>query len=246
MVRFLVILMSLCALGAQVAQHPDAAAAPTTSAPAVGMDQLRKWVEELGDLEATRREAAYDRLLELNRSDLSELQRVAAGFRPLTPSRSIALQQVVEHLYLKGEKYEANDTAGFLGVRLGDVIEWEAAGQDTKPGPHTGVMIAGRMAGFGGFQALRDGDIIVAVADRPATLISSLESLRVVIQSFSAGQMIHLQVIRQGRYIRTSAVLDGTPVLVGQSTLEELLLQRREKAEEYWRTHFADLMGEGH
>ncbi|MCC6424885.1 MAG: PDZ domain-containing protein [Phycisphaerales bacterium] len=240
------ILVCLCAVGAQGAQHLDATTAPATmptTSPTVQLEQLRQWVTALDDAEATNREEAFGLLLGLNRADLPALRGVAGEFHPLSPSQAAALHQVVVHVYLTGEKYEANRQAGFLGVRLGDVIELNSSTGDEPPaGPRAGVVIIDRMPGFCGYRALRDGDIIVAVTDRPATLISSLENFRAVIQSFAAGQTIHMQVIRQGRLVRTEAVLDGTPIQADQMPLEKMLHDRQENAEIHWQKQFGALL----
>jgi len=239
--RRIIILTCLCAVCAQGAQRLDATTAP--AAPDVQLEQFHHWVADLNDADAARREEAFGRLLGLNRADLPALRQVAGEFQPLSPSQAAALRQVVVHVFLTGETYEANRTAGFLGVRLGDVIEFNTAGDDRQSaGPRAGVVIIDRMPGFCGYRALRDGDIIVAIADRPATPILSLETLRVVIQSFAAGQTIRMQVIRHGQMVRTEAVLDGTPLQVNQATLEDILRQRQEKAQEYWNRHFGGLL----
>jgi S1-C subfamily serine protease len=214
-----------------------------TSAPTAQLEQIRDWIKDLDDADSARREEAFGRLLGLERADLQALRHAAGGFLPLSPAQAAALHQVVVHVFLTGETYEANRTAGFLGVRLGDVVELNLAAGDQQPAnQRSGVVIIDRMPGFCGYQALRDGDIIVAITDRPATLISSLENLRVVIQSFAAGQTIHMQIIRQGQLVGVQAVLDGTPVQVNQMPLEQMLRDRQTKAEKYWWEHFGELL----
>lgn len=248
MIRQAAILTCLCAFCALGAQRPDATTAPATApttAPTAQLEQFCQWVSELNDADAGKREAAFERLLGMKRADLPVLRRAAEGFRPLSPAQAAALRRVVVHVYLTGETYEANPAAGFLGVRLGDVIDLNSGLEEGRnAGPRMGVVIIDRMPGFCGYGALRDGDIIVAITDRPATAIGSLESLRVVIQSFAAGQTIHMEVIRQGRRVRTAAVLDGTPLMVNQAPLEDMLRHRQEKAEEYWRQHFGVLLAQ--
>jgi hypothetical protein len=123
----------------------------------VEKEQLRRMFLELDHPDGRMREKARERLMELRRGDLPALAEVIGEFRPLEPQTVALLKEIVTHVYLSEDNYE-KEAHGFLGISM----PRQNDGEDRMQ-----VMVESRMPGFGGFAALRDGDVILDIADSP-------------------------------------------------------------------------------
>jgi hypothetical protein len=153
---------------------------------------MRRAFDDLADSDAGVRESARAALMGLDRRYLPSLQKLVDQQRPLRPSQASVLRQIVTHVYLAGEPYPSDRTAGFLGVRMsatavrldtpdpaaaaaggeqegnnngnGNNANDGNAGSDVAP---MGVVILERLPGFVGHRMLLDGDVVVGIDERP-------------------------------------------------------------------------------
>ena len=145
---------------------------------------IQQWFADLTDRDADVRETATDRLMQLTRGDLPSLRHVVEQARPLAPTQSEVLHDVVVHVYLSGETYDADWTRGFLGVTQmpgtsavavpdPDAGDAPAAAADPAApgnplaGQEWGVPVGDRLPGFCAYGVLRTGDIILAIVNPP-------------------------------------------------------------------------------
>lgn len=196
-------------------------------------EPIHAWLDELGHKEAAVREEARTKLLGLKAVDLPELVKIVNQSRPLIPSQTAVLREVVTHVYLTGRPYDADRGKGFLGVQMRDTTL--PAGDEAASAVRPGVCIDKRMPGFTGFAKLRDGDILLSIADPIRRSVQGGESFRQAILRLSAGQTIQLEVLRQGKIVNLSLTLDPRPVeLERERSIESLLQQREMEAQAYW------------
>lgn len=163
---------------------------PVTTRPAT---LLREWLIDLADTDPSVRERARFNLMGLHREELDLLRELVVDSRPLAPSQSAVLHDIVLHVYLAGDAYPRNVRSGFLGVMLENVrqpaffrAEQDAAAAappdegaadkeasapapaEAKPlepqePPVQGVLIKDCVPGFCAFRFLRPGDLVMAV-----------------------------------------------------------------------------------
>ena len=149
----------------------------------------------------------------LSPEDLPALKRLAADNRPMLPSQSAALKDIVSYIHLHGESYP-NEPGGFLGVTYTENVDGKD--DDTV----NGVEIRHRILGFA-YRALEEGDVVLRVeppavefpADglaprRPRPLvverrvsveIHHTNDFADTIRQCSAGDTVVLEVLRRGR-----------------------------------------------
>src|SRR5688500_9245070 len=168
----------LIAMTASVAPAAPAAPAtqpttqPKTQSP-VAAQQLTAWFAELGDPDADVRAAAFSKLLGLSRDDLAGLRTVVEAARPVSPAQGAALHDVVIHVYLGGEPFDADRESGFLGVRsLQPDLDALHLGGEPALGQDGGVPVGERLPGFCGFRGLRGGDVILGIVAPRATRLA--------------------------------------------------------------------------
>src|SRR3954468_24023128 len=118
--------------------------------------QMKTMFLELEHPDGKIRERARERLMGLKRDDLKMLAKVVGEFAPLEDQMVDTIKEIVTHVYLSEDVYD-NEQKGFLGITM------------PRPGDEDRmqVMVESRMAGFGGFAALRDGDVILDVLGQP-------------------------------------------------------------------------------
>jgi hypothetical protein len=210
---------------------------------------MRKAFAELGDSDATVRDAARQSLMGIERRYLPALQRLVADARPLLPSQAAVLRQIVVHVYCAGEPYDADDNFGFLGVRMQPtaVSVRPAADDDFEgPLPQYGVVIVERLPGFIGNRMLLEGDVILGIAERPEIQFRTDMAFSYAVRDTGAGRTINFYVLRRGRLVKVPVKLDPRPVGgLDLPNVDVLSAQRRQKAENYWRESFAPLLKEG-
>jgi len=220
---------------------------PTSQpAPAAGASRpIARWVKELTSSDAAVRDAARNKLMDLRRKDLLELRRAVEQSRPLVPSQTMALRQIVEEVFLSGEDYKKDPSHGFLGILMDDAtMALRDTTQQTDVRPSPGVVVADRIPGFCASRMLLDGDLILGTSD-PPQVFNSAEDLRLAISSVDPGTVVHLQVLRHGQVVRVPLKLDCKPMEADNIPDAENFRRRRaEKFEDYWRQTFGPLLKE--
>jgi hypothetical protein len=218
--------------------------------------KMRKAFADLAHSQAEVRDAARNELMGFERRYLTTFQRVVEQNRPLLPSQAAVLRQIVTHVYLAGEPYQANDNRGFLGVRMqattvsqrvAPPVEGNPA-ELIEPLPQTGVVIVERLPGFVGARTLLDGDVILAIAESPQIQFGSGMAFSNAIAATTPGSTIHFHVLRRGRVVKVPVVLDARPTAAenqDQAAMDALDQQRRQKADTYWRESFGPLVRDG-
>ena len=228
----LVLAATLLALGAAPASQP--ATAPSTG------EAVRTWYLQLADPDPDVREQARINLMGIKRRDLDTLEKVVAENRPVQPSQAAVLYDIVMHVHMAGEPYQAaNAAGGFLGMR------WELAEQDFWTDP-PGVIVSQRLPGFCSYRMLRTGDVIVGIAEMPEVQFASRNDFTSVIQRFAPATKLTFVVLRGGRLQQVPITLDARPAVAVQGRPQEHMnafeAERQNKAEAYWSRAFAHLV----
>src|SRR5688572_21031812 len=83
--------------------------------------EIERSLAELANDDPNLRDAARINLMGMSRADLGKFRDVVEKSRPLAPSQSAALHDIVIHALLASEPYEKNLGIGFLGVQLDDL-----------------------------------------------------------------------------------------------------------------------------
>lgn len=227
--------VALAAATSQPTTHP-------TTAPA----DLRLMARSLSDLaspDAEVREVARTQLMRLTRPDLNSLQRLVERSQPLAPSQAAALRQIVREVYLAGEDYEKDPTKGFLGILMDkSALGTRDLQQPNDIAPVPGVVVEDRIPGFCASRMLRDGDIILGMAEPPQPF-NSPNDLQLAIAGLEPGSVVRLQVLRHGQLIEVEVTLDSRPLEAdGMDSAESFRDRRAKKFEEYWQANFTNLL----
>ena len=275
-----VLLVGLCIFVPGPAVHAEVETSETTAQRPADSDtqaRIRRSFAELADGDAAVREKARTTLMGMERPDLPLLEKVVAESRPLLPSQTAVLREIVTHVYLAGEFYEANGNFGFLGVRMtsfrlpidqliipgvGVPPNFELLRQQQeenavppgddpppdKPAPQPrrkrGIVIVHRFVGLAGNLMLRDGDIIVGIADRPEVDVDNDYAFAEAVKETGAGSTVRLSVLRQGRLMRIAVRLGPRPEVADRSAVavEQFERDRKDKAKRYWQKAFLPLL----
>jgi hypothetical protein len=261
--RHITIASSLCAsLFALLAAEPASAPIPATQ-PVVAIDaadqrqahvaKVTRWWADLNHQDPVIREAARAGLMGLSRMDLPALREIVSESRPLSPTQTVLLREIVSQVFLSGEPYPTEGKYGFLGVRPSEVSmtsqdDVPALGdRGNDPNAIYGVVIVERMPGFCGARGFLDGDVILGIVERPSVPMHEPLEFTNAVKFMGAGETVHFQVLRQGQVIRVAITLDPRPSaaedVVGK--IQELLQLRQKTANEYWEKKFAPLLKEG-
>src|SRR5688500_12404510 len=107
--------------GAKKADGSKPAGEPAAAAPAQEPELVRSMrvaLAGLADSDPRVREQSRIQLMGMERRNLPAFQQVVERSRPLRPAQAVALREIVNHVYLAGEPYVANEHQGFLGVKL--------------------------------------------------------------------------------------------------------------------------------
>jgi hypothetical protein len=246
--------ISLCVSAAPDASPTSAPATNPTTRPAEqaaphDLASIKKSFAELANPDSTIRSVALTRLMSLPADALPLLHKVVEEGRPLVPAQATVLRQIVTQVFLSGEVFESNSADGFLGVHMDTVaLNYGDAAPEDHPGVSSGVVVTDRMPGFPGARMLHDGDVILAILERPGVSLGSAAEFSIAVKSMGAGATIHFQVLRRGQVIQVPIKLDARPVEADPFLIDEflkLLNRRRARADEYWSTHFAAMVKEG-
>lgn len=224
---------------ADPATQPAAATHPKDRAATIG-----QWVKDLADTDPNVRDKARLELMGLDRVELDTLRDKVAASRPLRPGQVVALQDIVNQVFLATEPDDpADGDSGFLGVQPAPSgVEVTPAPGVRADGMQVGVAVAARVPGFCGYRMLEDGDIILRLnSDRPHDFRNPTD-LSTVVSGQRAGDTVTLDVLRRGRLIQVRITLDQKPAWVGRSTPLDALGPRLRRASDYWDQVFAPLL----
>jgi hypothetical protein len=207
---------------------------------------IRQWFADLANADPAIRADAMTHLMGLASSDLITLKNVVREYGPIEPAQATVLRTIVTQAFLAGEDYHGKPDVGFLGVRMdttGTGFHDVTTGATTKAKP--GVVIVERMPGFAGARMLRDGDVILALRDRPDTPLGDTNQFSDAIRQFKPGTIVHFQVLRQGEITDVPIKLDSRPLEADPGFgMDEFIEARQRRADEYWSSDFAPLVKE--
>jgi hypothetical protein len=220
---------------------------PASDRPGVGDEkqievlEVRKMFLELEDADPRVRERARERLMGLGREDLKVLMKVVGEFAPLEEQMVGSIKEIVTHVYLSEDQYE-KEGKGFLGIvmpRPGDEDRMQ-------------VVVDGRMPGFGGYAALRDGDVILDVVGQPLPQPLDRDVFIDVIKAMRPESVVKLKVLRQGAVRVVAVKISARPAEKAainaqayEAKVQELLYRRGEEAEKYWKESFGEVVSGG-
>ena len=209
------------------------APAPTTQ------PNLRAWFDQLADPDPDVRDAARLNLMDIPRRQLTELERVVRESQPIRPSQAAELHDIVTHIYIAGEPYAPDSTgAAFLGVR------WNQNLQESISTDPPGLVVAGRVKGFPAYQALRDGDVLVGIKEKPELSVTNATSFGNGLKLLPPGTRLTLRVWRNGQLLSRAVTLVARPAWAEQGRTVDGQKEREERAEDYWEETFGKLLGE--
>jgi hypothetical protein len=233
---------------------------PATQPSAPGA-QVARWFDDLAASDPQVRETARVALMGLSCDELGILRLLVEKNRPVTPSQSAVLCDIVMHVYLAGGDEDRYANIGFLGVMLDNLpmpvtvnAVDDVANSSDPSQVVTGVLIQETVPGFCGFRFLHSGDVVLGVymrqkvADGPEaeqlqpTPIDTI--LRPLIQRTPPGEPLTLQVLRQGRVMKVSFPLDAAPRVAGLGRDEVTAYKnaRLDAARRYWEFAFEPLL----
>ncbi len=228
---------------------------PATPRAPVAAETLAGWFDDLAASDAAVRDKAFSALLFLHRHDLGTLRAVVEKGRPVAPSQAAVLHDVVTHVYLTGETYDADPRAGFLGLLFPLVESVEVPGADANPKANAdandidpaptrrGVPIENRLPGFCAFRMFRDGDVVLGIVDPMPRRLRDWSELSLTVQTFRGGQTITFEVLRRGQLLEVPIQLDARPVNPNERTwADDIIPSREAAAEEYWNERFLPLV----
>jgi hypothetical protein len=227
--------------------------APPSTSPAEPQAVLKAALLQLSDRDPAVRDSAREQLMALPAGDLPLLRIAIEALRPLPPGDADALRDIVEHVYLSGEDKDGNSKQGFMGILMS---AWQgiASDDDSDPQQPLGVVVEMRLPGFDAYRVLRDGDIILAIAvdGSDPVPVRSAERIIEIVKTLSAGQHVHLDVLRNGRRIQTTVTLDPRPQELSPlnpnqpvERLDDYRQAQEAKAQAFWLARFAQVVDDG-
>ena len=219
-----------------------------TTAPATApAPPVAAWFAQLGDPDPTVRDAAREQLMGLSVDALPVLREVVrAG--PVRPAQAAALYEVVRHVLLAGEEYDADDARPDRFI-MGQ--SWPTAVREAADRP--GVPVVDRWPGFPARRAFRDGDLILGVysdprappAQPPDMPTRQVDDLVSAMRDCPTRPRLTFAVLRDGRPIRVTATMVAEPVQTFNrraAATVAFLLDRQRRADDYWAAQFAPLV----
>ena len=211
-----------------------------TTSPSMDLGRLRKTIAGLMDDDPAVRQSARDQLLSLRRRDLPAMKAALEGLAPLDPSLVQDLREIVKHVYLREEPYEA-DNSGFLGVRM---FREGPIGRELPA--KVEVAVVSRVAGFDAYRKLQDGDGILDIEEHPLGQPATRTEFINAVSAMRPGRVIHLKVLRQGKTIRVAVVVAAKPLELNLMDPDAFSANRDKVAGKYVDEYFgAILKGKG-
>lgn len=214
-----ILILGLLGLGAAPATAPS--------------DLIRTWFNQLADSDPDVREQARVNLMGIDRRELPALRQIVTESRPIRASQAAVLYDIVTHAYAAGEPYIAQEKGCVLGVQL-------SPSQDPP-----GVEVAQRFPGFCAYRFLRDGDVIIGIAEMPGALSKVPLDLRAILGQVPGGTRLTFQVLRNGQTRSIPIRLDACPANPAadlETAIRKLHELREQRAVEFWTRNFAPLL----
>ncbi len=252
-------ILTAAALAISAAQDHVGAVAradPPSTMPDVRFADDSRFVQSfkrLTDADPKIRDRAVVELMGMSADDLPAFRRLVEQSRPLLPNQAEPLRDIVEQVFLAGEKYDVatgeTDTSGtqspyFLGVVWPKTFDMANA--------RLGVPITRRLPGFPSFRYLRDGDMILGVCLDPALPLFQPPNAETHLSGSLAekltlvSQTVTLLVLRDGEQVRISIRLAPRPVAANSESAAEavnaFLAARTRRADDYWNENFEPLL----
>ena len=135
--------------------------------------------------------------------DLPRLRELVAGARPLRPSQATALHDIVTHVWLASEPYPSDASAGgFLG------LSWSRTEEQGWVDP-PGLLVSMRVPGFCAYRHLRDGDVVIGIAEFEGQQFVHSSQLTSVLKEVRPGTTLNFLVVRGGLTVRVPIALDA-------------------------------------
>jgi len=246
-----IIPLALCLVGivAGIACLAKAQSPAPSTDPADAPAILKKALLQLSDRDPAVRDAAREQLMGMSPTDLPVLRTDVEQAGPLPPGSVQALREVVTHVYLAGENGDRDTAKGFMGISMVDDLQSAYSDDDQNDsGLPLGVVVQMRLPGFDAYRALRDGDIILAIAidGTEAIRVHSTQKIIAIISTLAPGQRVRLEVIRNGRHIGTTLTLNPKPPeLDGNQpgiSPDDYRQAQEDKAHAFWLARFAPVV----
>src|SRR5581483_1518736 len=117
---------------------------------------------------------------------------------------------IVTQVFLSGEIYDGRPQQAFLGVSYQGYVPGAPADIDDG-NPRGGVVVTDRLPGFPAYRALQNGDVIMGATEMGDDILSRTDELQGLINSFHAGDTIHLKILRAGQTIIVPVKLCAHP-----------------------------------
>ncbi|HRK31061.1 MAG TPA: hypothetical protein PLD59_08280 [Tepidisphaeraceae bacterium] len=163
----------------------------------------------------------------MTRDDLVRLQRLIQAGEGRHPSQRQALFDIVCHVFLATEPYESIPDVSFFGI---------SQYRPVTVGERAGLAFQGRLIGFPAYAALEEGDILLAVVERPDVDFLGVQPLETVRRGFKPGETIHLRILRDDKVLTIPLTLVASPTWSGRGIEQQSL--REQQAAEHWERQF--------
>jgi len=237
--RIWLVVIAMTVAAGPVSASEAPALRPPTTAPA--SETWPKLFAELASADLQTRDTARITLMRLTRADLPAVRDMVVKSRPILPAQAAALHEIVQEIYLAGEKYETTPQQGFLGIMMDELPRADLVPENDLHRP-IGVIVADRIPGFCAARNLISGDIILGIAS-PFTPFRSMEDLKNAVGGSPPGTVVGLLILRRGQVMRVMLTLDAKPI-------DALLLdagvnfraERQKKFDAYWQSTFKPLL----
>jgi hypothetical protein len=203
-------------------------AAPSTAPSTQPSDPVAQWLKQLADDDPAVRDAAREQLMSLDRDGLRQLKRAVERNRPLAPAQALALRDIVTHVFLASLPYAQADRGAFVGVKM-----------DPRSATD-GIIVVARIPGFAAYRSLRDGDVIISIAEWPEPLDDTNKFGNRIANEYRGGDTVHLKVQRGGRVVTVPLTLSPRPA--NANNAENMRIEQMPAADEYWQQNFAPLL----
>jgi hypothetical protein len=233
---------------------------PTTAPVAFTADSpIRKWFIQLSDPDPKVRDQAKFELMGMASADLARLKQLVIDSRPISPTQSAALRDIVVQSFLASDEYKVataqgvvqTDASGTIGPFFLGIL-W-ATGMDVESEARLGVSVDERLPGFPSYRFLRTGDMILGVYLDPTAPLLQLPNVEThnrlaLIQAISNAptvQDIVLEVLRDGQTLKIAVKMAPRPLEVegnGIDPIRAFNAARLNRAEEYWNRNFAAMV----
>jgi hypothetical protein len=199
---------------------------------------LAEQLSLLGSVDPDLREHARELLMSLSIDDLPTLRDAVKQVGKLSPTQVGLLREVVCHVSV-APTFEAL-TGGFLGVLF------DRQGNYGLPRLGVGAMVLERIPGFVANRMLCDGDLIDTIEVGSELLpVLSNDDLHERVKDLPPGTIVTLDVLRGGRQISITLVLDARPTTLAAYELhgnsEEFIDVQTAKGQAYWDQNFAPI-----